>query len=153
MFPRLFAITLDQDPVLPNVPTYLCSDPKQMTYVLEQLPNLVVKAVGEVRWAIGMLIGPAADRAMIEQFRGRITANPRNYIAQPVIALSRVPSYDASSRNFMGCHIDLRPYCLFNGEKSDRGAGRTDARCPPAWLTGCELVPGWRQQRHLGVER
>ena len=114
--PQFIRYYLDQDPILPNVPTYLCSDPKQMTFVLEHLAELVVKAVGE-SGGYGMLIGPAADLATIEQFRRRITANPRNYIAQPVISLSRVPSYDAASGQFTGCHVDLRPYCLFNGEK------------------------------------
>jgi uncharacterized circularly permuted ATP-grasp superfamily protein len=130
--PAFIRYYLDQDPILPNVPTYLCSDPKQMTYVLEHLPELVVKAVGE-SGGYGMLIGPAADRATIEQFRLSITAHPRNYIAQPVIALSRVPSYDAPSRRFMGCHIDLRPYCLFNGEK---------VIVVPGGLTRVALQPG-----------
>jgi uncharacterized circularly permuted ATP-grasp superfamily protein len=64
-----------------------------------------------------MLIGPTADSAMIEVFRERIRANPRNYIAQPVIGLSRVPSYDADERGVGGRHVDLRPYCLYDGEK------------------------------------
>ncbi len=114
--PAFIRYYLGEDPVLPNVQTYLCSDPKEMTYVLEHLPELVVKAVGE-SGGYGMLIGPAASRSTIEEFRGRIIANPRNYIAQPVVALSRVPSYDADTRRFVGCHVDLRPYCLFNGEK------------------------------------
>jgi uncharacterized circularly permuted ATP-grasp superfamily protein len=64
-----------------------------------------------------MLIGPAADSAAMADFRDRLRANPRNYIAQPVIGLSRVPSYDVNRKCLAGRHVDLRPYCLFNGEK------------------------------------
>jgi uncharacterized circularly permuted ATP-grasp superfamily protein len=64
-----------------------------------------------------MLIGPASDSAKIEAFRERIQANPRNYIAQPVISLSRVPSYDDTEGCVGGRHVDLRPYCLYDGEK------------------------------------
>jgi len=64
-----------------------------------------------------MLIGPGADRGTIQGFRERIQADPRNYIAQPVVPLSRVPCYDAASRRIVGCHVDLRPYCLYNGDK------------------------------------
>ena len=65
-----------------------------LSYVLDHLPELVVKAVGE-SGGYGMLIGPASESKRIEGFRERIRANPRNYIAQPVVGLSRVPSYDA----------------------------------------------------------
>jgi uncharacterized circularly permuted ATP-grasp superfamily protein len=63
-----------------------------------------------------MLIGPKAEAKKIEEFRQRILANPRNYIAQPVIALSRVPSYDPATRTVGGRHVDLRPYCLYDGK-------------------------------------
>jgi uncharacterized circularly permuted ATP-grasp superfamily protein len=63
-----------------------------------------------------MLIGPAADKATIAKFRERILADPRNYIAQPLIGLSRVPSYDATLESVGGRHVDLRPYCLYDGE-------------------------------------
>jgi uncharacterized circularly permuted ATP-grasp superfamily protein len=76
----------------------------------------VVKAVGE-SGGYGMLMGPCSSRAVIEDFRDRLLANPRNYIAQPVIPLSRCPSYDVGSGKMAGRHVDLRPYCLFNGEK------------------------------------
>jgi len=98
------------------VDTYICSKPDQLSYVLDHLPELVVKAVGE-SGGYGMLIGPAADSAAIADFRDRLQANPRNYIAQPVIGLSRVPSYDVNGKCLAGRHVDLRPYCLFNGEK------------------------------------
>ena len=64
-----------------------------------------------------MLIGPASDRARIDEFRQRISADPRNYIAQPVVPLSRVPSYDATEQCVAGRHVDLRPYCLYDGDK------------------------------------
>src|SRR5438034_3794998 len=88
----------------------------ELVDVLDHLPGLVVKAVGE-SGGYGMLIGPAADSAAIADFRDRLRANPRNYIAQPVIGLSRVPSYDVNGKCLAGRHVDLRPYCLFNGEK------------------------------------
>jgi uncharacterized circularly permuted ATP-grasp superfamily protein len=80
-----------------------------------------------------MLIGPAAARATVEEFRERIKANPRNYIAQPVVALSRGPSYHAAGARFIGCHVDLRPYCLYNGEK---------VIVVPGGLTRVALQPG-----------
>ncbi len=114
--PEFIRYYLDEEPVLGSVPTYLCSRPKDMQYVLEHLGELVVKAVGE-SGGYGMLIGPASDRATIEEFGEKIKADPRNYIAQPLVGLSRVPSYDADLGGFAGRHVDLRPYCLFDGEK------------------------------------
>ncbi|HMK29080.1 MAG TPA: circularly permuted type 2 ATP-grasp protein, partial [Terriglobales bacterium] len=114
--PTFIRYYLGEDPILRNVDTYICSDPSHLAYVLEHLPKLVVKAVGE-SGGYGMLIGPAADRTALELFRQRIQADPRNYIAQPVIALSRVPSFDSSTRTMAGRHVDLRPYCLYDGDK------------------------------------
>ncbi len=114
--PEFIRYYLGEEPILSNVDTYLCSKPDQLAYVLDHLPGLVVKAVGE-SGGYGMLIGPAADSAAIADFRDRLRANPRNYIAQPVIGLSRVPSYDVNGKCLAGRHVDLRPYCLFNGEK------------------------------------
>ena len=62
-------------------------------------------------------MGPAAERERIEDFKQRIKADPRNYIAQPVLPLSRVPSYDPANSSIAGRHVDLRPYCLYDGEK------------------------------------
>jgi uncharacterized circularly permuted ATP-grasp superfamily protein len=84
--------------------------------VLDHLPELVVKAVGE-SGGYGMLIGPASDRKKIEEFRQKILHDPRNFVAQPVVPLSRVPSYDVLSDCVAGRHVDLRPYCLYDGEK------------------------------------
>jgi uncharacterized circularly permuted ATP-grasp superfamily protein len=113
--PEFIRYYLGEEPVLSNVETYLCSKPEQLAYVLDHLPELVVKAVGE-SGGYGMLIGPAASAASIADFRERIRANPRNYIAQPVIGLSRCPSHDPATGRMAGRHIDLRPYCLFDGD-------------------------------------
>jgi uncharacterized circularly permuted ATP-grasp superfamily protein len=114
--PELIRYYLGEEPVLRNVETYICSNPAHLAYVLEHMERLVVKAVGE-SGGYGMLIGPASSQRTIEDFRVRLKADPRNYIAQPVISLSRCPSYDAQSDSMAGRHVDLRPYCLFNGEK------------------------------------
>jgi len=130
--PAFIRYYLGEDPILRNVETYVCSKRSDLAYVLDRLPELVVKAVGE-SGGYGMLIGPAADRARIEDFRQRITTSPRNYIAQPVVALSRVPSYHSASQRMVGCHVDLRPYCLYNGEK---------VIIVPGALTRVALQPG-----------
>jgi uncharacterized circularly permuted ATP-grasp superfamily protein len=114
--PAFIRYYLGEEPILRTVETYLCARPKDLSYVLDHLPELVVKAAGE-SGGYGMLIGPASDRAKIAEFRECIQANPRNYIAQPVIALSRVPSYDPATGSVAGRHVDLRPYCLFDGQK------------------------------------
>ncbi|HTA51973.1 MAG TPA: circularly permuted type 2 ATP-grasp protein [Candidatus Acidoferrum sp.] len=114
--PEFIRYYLGEDPILKTVETYLCANPTDLGYVLDHLPQLVVKAVGE-SGGYGMLMGPAADRAKILEFAERLRANPRNYIAQPVVALSRVPSYDSATGAVAGRHVDLRPYCLYDGEK------------------------------------
>jgi uncharacterized circularly permuted ATP-grasp superfamily protein len=113
--PEFIRYYLGEEPILGSVETYLCSRPADLAYVLQHLPDLVVKAVGE-SGGYGMLIGPASDRATVEEFRQRIIAEPRNYIAQPLVGLSRVPSYDGELGKVGGRHVDLRPYCLFDGE-------------------------------------
>ncbi|HXX20158.1 MAG TPA: circularly permuted type 2 ATP-grasp protein [Candidatus Acidoferrum sp.] len=114
--PEFIRYYLGEEPVLRSVDTYICAKPEDLAYVFDHLPELVVKAVGE-SGGYGMLIGPASDRKRIDEFRERIRANPRNYIAQPVVPLSRVPSYDATDQCIGGRHVDLRPYCLYDGEK------------------------------------
>jgi uncharacterized circularly permuted ATP-grasp superfamily protein len=114
--PTFIRYYLGEDPILKTVKTYLCADPADFSYVIEHLPELVVKAVGE-SGGYGMLIGPVSDSRTIEDFRNRIQANPRNYIAQPVVPLSRVPAFDAAHGSMAGRHVDLRPYCLYDGEK------------------------------------
>lgn len=111
--PRMIKFYLGEDPILPNVETYLSSEEKDRQFILENLDKLVVKAANE-SGGYGMLIGTQASREQIEQFRELIIANPRNYIAQPVISLSRSPAY--CDHALEGRHIDLRPYILY-GEK------------------------------------
>jgi uncharacterized circularly permuted ATP-grasp superfamily protein len=111
--PAIIKYYLAEDAILPNVPTYLLNDASNRAMVLEKLDEMVVKAVGE-SGGYGMLIGPHSTAAQREEFRQRVLADPRNYIAQPTLALSRAPCLigdDVESR-----HIDLRPYILF-GEK------------------------------------
>jgi uncharacterized circularly permuted ATP-grasp superfamily protein len=107
--PRMIKYYLDQEPILPNVPTYLASEENDRQYILENLPQLVVKAANE-SGGYGMLMGPKASRAEIGKFRDLILAEPRNYIAQPMIHLSQHPTY--CEGDFEGRHIDLRPFVL-----------------------------------------
>jgi uncharacterized circularly permuted ATP-grasp superfamily protein len=112
--PKIIKFYLDQEPILDNVPTYLASEEKDRKYILDHLEELVVKAANE-SGGYGMLMGPKASRAEIEEFRGRIEADPRNYIAQPMISLSQHPTF--CDGKLEGRHIDLRPFILY-GEKT-----------------------------------
>jgi uncharacterized circularly permuted ATP-grasp superfamily protein len=112
--PRMIKYYLDQDPILPNVPTFLASEEADKKYILENLDKLVVKSANE-SGGYGMLMGPQASQAEIEVFRGKIEAEPRNYIGQPMISLSRHPTR-VDGGGFEGRHIDLRPYIIY-GEK------------------------------------
>lgn len=112
--PRMIRFYLGEEPILPNVETYLSSEDDDRKFILENLANLVVKAANE-SGGYGMLIGPHATTAEIESFRAAILADPRGYVAQPVINLSRSPSF--CDGRLEGRHIDLRPYVL-SGEKT-----------------------------------
>src|ERR1700758_3966389 len=111
--PKMIKYYMDQDPILPNVETYLSHFDTDRNFILENLDKLVVKSANE-SGGYGMLMGPIASSEQCEAFRKAIEANPRNYVAQPVIDLSRSPSF--CDDHFEGRHIDLRPYILF-GEK------------------------------------
>src|SRR5277367_5273708 len=113
--PRMIKYYLDQEPIIPNVPTYLASEEADKKYILENLANLVVKAANE-SGGYGMLMGPKATKAEIEDFRKKIIAEPRNFIAQPMISLSRHPTRVDGDDYFEGRHVDLRPYIIY-GEK------------------------------------
>jgi len=127
--PEMIRYYLNQEPIIENVPTYLCSRPADQAYVLEHLGELVVKAVAEAG-GYGMLIGPHASAVEISAFAEKIKANPRNYIAQPTLELSTVPSL--SEGELYPCHVDLRPYVL-------RGKG---AWVSPGGLTRVALRRG-----------
>ena len=107
--PRMIRYYLDEEPIIENVPTYLCADEEDRRYVLSHLRELVVKSVAEAG-GYGMLIGPHASEEQIQEFAGKIQADPRNYIAQPTLDLSTVPSL--SEGELYPCHVDLRPYVL-----------------------------------------
>ncbi len=102
-----------EDPIIPNVPTYLCLRDADRQHVLQHLDTLVVKAANEAG-GYGMLVGPHSTAAEREAFARKIEANPRNYIAQPTLALSRVPTL--VDDHLEGRHVDLRPYILYGDE-------------------------------------
>lgn len=108
--PQIIRYYLGQDPIIPNVPTFVCRDPSSLSHVLANLDQLVVKPANE-SGGYGMLIGPHASAAERDQFKERIKAAPRNYIAQPTLSLSRVPTI--VDGHFEGRHVDLRPYILY----------------------------------------
>ncbi|WP_199464465.1 circularly permuted type 2 ATP-grasp protein [Acaryochloris thomasi] len=111
--PEMIRYYLGEDPLLPNVPTYLCWREQDRQYVLEHLDQLVIKPAGG-EGGKGLLIGPHASSAGREEFAQLIKAQPRAYIAQPTIYLSRIPT--AVNRTLEGRHVDLRPYVLHRGE-------------------------------------
>lgn len=111
--PKIVKYYLDQEITIPNVPTYVCADPKELKYVLEHLGELVVKAANE-SGGYGMLVGPHATPELRNEFAKRVQANPRNYIAQPTLSLSQVPTI--IDDHFEGRHVDLRPYILYGND-------------------------------------
>ncbi len=128
--PEMIRYYEGEDPILPNVPTYLCWRDADRQHVLQHLESLVVKAANEAG-GYGMLVGPhstAAERAI---FAEKISANPRNYIAQPTLALSRMPTL--AGDRLEGRHVDLRPYILY---------GADEIRVVPGGLTRVALRKG-----------
>ena len=108
--PALIRYYLSEEPILEQVETFLASQASQRDHILDNLDKFVVKAVGE-SGGYGMLIGPQSTRAQRELFKERIEAEPRNYIAQPTLALSRAPCYVEGQ--FEARHVDLRPFVLY----------------------------------------
>jgi len=111
--PRIVKYYTGEDIILPNVPTYICAEPEDLKYVLEHISELVVKAANE-SGGYGMLVGPHSTREEQAEFAEKVKANPRNYIAQPTLSLSRVPTL--CGEHFEGRHVDLRPYILYGKE-------------------------------------
>ncbi len=111
--PEMIRFYLSEEPILKNVPTYLCRRPDELAYVLANLPELVVKETHGAG-GYGMLIGPRATKVEIESFRQRIIASPETYIAQPTLALSTCPTMVGDG--IAPRHVDLRPFVL-SGEK------------------------------------
>jgi uncharacterized circularly permuted ATP-grasp superfamily protein len=108
--PKMIDFYLDEEPILPNVPTYVCWEQKDREHVLANLSDLVVKAANE-SGGYGMLIGPHANDGERAEFAQKIREDPRNYIAQPVMSLSRVPT--VVDGRVEGRHVDLRPFVLY----------------------------------------
>ena len=152
--PEIIRYYMAEEPILGNVPTYLPTDPEQLEYILARLDQLVVKAANE-RGGYGMLIGPHAEEREIADFRERIVAHPRDYIAQPVIPLSRHPTFVPDADGESGTLEGRTSTCA-----RTRSAAPTASRCCPAgsraWrsarIAGRQLEPGWRQQGHLGAQ-
>ncbi len=107
--PEMVRFYLGEEPILQNVPTWQCAQRDDLKYVLENLGELVVKEV-HGSGGYGMLVGPKSTAEQIEAFRHRILADPDNYIAQPTLALSTVPTF--VEEGVAPRHVDLRPYCL-----------------------------------------
>ena len=111
--PKMIEFYLGEKPILNNVPTYLCREKDDLAYVLDHMDELVVKEVHGAG-GYGMLVGPAATKAEIEDFKGVVKARPDNYIAQPTLSLSTCPTFVESG--IAPRHIDLRPYVLSSGK-------------------------------------
>ena len=111
--PQIIKYYLKEDAILQSVPTFLCSDEKQRKHVIQNIATMVVKATNQ-SGGYGMLVGPASTKAEQETFKNLIETHPREYIAQPTMALSRVPTIVED--HLEGRHVDLRPYVLY-GEK------------------------------------
>jgi uncharacterized circularly permuted ATP-grasp superfamily protein len=107
--PEIIRFYTGEKPLLNNVPTWRCSDASDLKYVLEHLAELVVKEV-HGSGGYGMLVGPTSSKAEIELFSAKIKARPTNYIAQPTLALSAVPTFTNSG--IAARHVDLRPFVL-----------------------------------------
>jgi uncharacterized circularly permuted ATP-grasp superfamily protein len=120
---------LAAEPILRNIPTYICARPDDRSYVLDHLGELVVKAVNE-SGGYGMLMGPSSTRAQRDEFREKILARPRNYIAQPVVTLSTCPTW--TEEGVAPRHLDLRPYIVSG----------TSSWVLPGGLTRTALVKG-----------
>ena len=129
LVPKIIKYYLGEEPVLPNVPTYLCAIAEDRRYVLDHLDDLVVKTV-DASGGYGMLIGPASSREQRDAFRQRIEAQPRAFIAQPVVPLSVQPILDGGK--LRRAHQDLRPFVLTG----------PDVHVTPGGLTRVALRPG-----------
>lgn len=127
--PEMIRFYLDEEPILKNVPTWQCREPDALAYVLDHLPELVVKEVAG-SGGYGMLVGPTSTKAQREAFRIRLIANAENYVAQPTLSLSTCPTF--VRQGVAPRHVDLRPYVL---------SGR-DVRVVPGGLTRVALKEG-----------
>ncbi len=127
--PDMIRFYLDEEPLIANVPTYMCRKPQDLKYVLDHIAELVVKEVHGAG-GYGMLVGPASTQAEIAVFKEKVKSNPEGYIAQPTLALSTCPTYVDSG--IAPRHIDLRPFVLSGKE----------IRMAPGGLTRVALKEG-----------
>ncbi|MBX7535673.1 MULTISPECIES: circularly permuted type 2 ATP-grasp protein [Qipengyuania] len=114
--PEIVEFYTGEKPLLPNVQTWRCADEDSLKYVLDNLAELVVKEV-HGSGGYGMLVGPAATKKEVEEFRAKIVANPSNYIAQPTLSLSTCPIF--TKKGLAPRHVDLRPFVLMSPDKID----------------------------------
>jgi uncharacterized circularly permuted ATP-grasp superfamily protein len=127
--PDMIRFYLDEEPLISNVPTYMCRKPDDLKYVLDNMADLVVKEVHGAG-GYGMLVGPASTKAEVAEFKEKVKAHPEGYIAQPTLALSTCPTYVDSG--IAPRHIDLRPFVLSGKE----------VRMAPGGLTRVALKEG-----------
>ena len=145
--PAIIRFYLSEEPILSNVQTYLLDDPSDRAYVLEHLDSLVVKAVGE-SGGYGMLIGPHSTRTQRDEFRDQILAAPRNFIAQPTLALLARRLLHGQ-RHRAAAHRSS-PLRAVRRSRHD-GPGRADARRAAQGFARRQLVTRGRQQGHVGA--
>jgi len=128
--PEIIKFYLGAEPILKNVPTWRCREPEHLSYVVEHIEELVIKEV-HGSGGYGMLIGPQADKGTVAAFRAKLKANPRNFVAQPTLALSTCPT--CVDEGVAPRHVDLRPFVL---------TGRDRIRIVPGGLTRVALTKG-----------
>jgi uncharacterized circularly permuted ATP-grasp superfamily protein len=120
--PDMIRYYLDEDPILPNVPSWRCAEPKQLAHVLQHLDSMVVKPV-DGSGGYGMLMGPMASQRERNQFAQQLKAAPRDFIAQPVVTLSTVPTF--AGDRIEPRHVDLRPFILSDAKTYVTNGGLT----------------------------
>jgi uncharacterized circularly permuted ATP-grasp superfamily protein len=128
--PDIIKFFTGEEPILKTVPTWRCREPEALTYVLEHLPDLVVKEVNG-SGGYGMLVGPTASKAEVEAFRAKLIHDPDGFIAQPTLALSTCPTF--CEKGLEPRHVDLRPFVL---------SGADEVRVTPGGLTRVALTEG-----------
>jgi uncharacterized circularly permuted ATP-grasp superfamily protein len=133
--PDMIDFYLKEEPILENVPTYICDRPDDMQYVLEHLDQLVVKGTNEAG-GYGMLMGHQSTKEEQDVFAQKIKDDPRGFIAQPVVQLSQHPSL--TDEGWQGRRVDLRPYILTRPD----GSGGFDVKVMPGGLTRVALRKG-----------
>jgi uncharacterized circularly permuted ATP-grasp superfamily protein len=149
--PEMIRYYLNEEPILNNVPTYRCREAASLKYVLEHLEELVVKAVAE-SGGYGMLVGPQSTADQRATFAEKIQAQPHNYIAQPTLCLSRVPTLLPTG--VTGCHVDLRPYILYGKQIHINPGGLTRVAMQPGSLVvNSSQGGGTKDTWVLGEER